>query len=247
VREIGRQLQAHVGYSSPVLILQMFFVRFGGYLASWLVFCCLFGVICAAMCQIESGTAPHVSGSVDAIRNNLERFFRLSLLLFVLLGVVAMIAVGLVVGGGSYWISRRQFHPSGSTIRVVGYGLAGSVLLLLSRFGLAMPAVVLDDCRVGQAIFRSHELTEGKWLILASLLAKSLIGGSIVGMFPFWLAAFVPATTSLPAWFSSVLTAASIAAVAVVGPTMFIGFALLYLRMSAQLERDGRCLVAGSG
>jgi hypothetical protein len=39
--------------------------------------------------------------------------------------------------------------------------------LLAIRLIIAIPAVILDDCRVGQAMFRSEELTEGKWLTLA--------------------------------------------------------------------------------
>jgi hypothetical protein len=49
----------------------------------------------------------------------------------------------------------------------------------------------LDNYRVSQALFRSDELTQGKWLTLAILLAKSLIGGYIAGMFPFWLAGWI--------------------------------------------------------
>jgi len=88
----------------------------------------------------------------------------------------------------------------------------------------------LDDCGVGQAVFRSDELTQGKWLILASVLTKSLVGGYLAGMFPFWLTLWIWPYVQLPGW---VATAASIAGVTVVEPTMFIGFALLYLRMSA--------------
>jgi hypothetical protein len=82
-------------------------------------------------------------------------------------------------------------------------------------------------------VFRSDELTEGKWLTLAALLGKSIIGGYIAGMWPFWLASWIRASTPLPAWFPWALTGASFAGVTVVEPTMFIGFALLYLRTSA--------------
>ncbi|HEY4840344.1 MAG TPA: hypothetical protein VIH78_00145 [Terriglobales bacterium] len=79
-------------------------------------------------------------------------------------------------------------------------------------------------------MFRSDELTEGKWVTLAVLLAKSLIGGYIVGMFPFWLAGWIWAYVRLPL---RVLTVASIAGVTVVEPFLFVGFALLYIKMTA--------------
>jgi hypothetical protein len=65
---------------------------------------------------------------------------------------------------------------------------------------------------------------------LAILLAKSLIGGYIAGMFPFWLAGWIWAYVRVPWQF---LTIASFAAVTVVEPFMFIGFALLYVRTVA--------------
>ena len=242
VREMSRQLQA-AGHLSFALISQMLFVRVGGYLASWLSFCCLFGVICAATCQIESGALPDVSGSAGVLRKNLVRFLQLSLLLFAMLGV-AMMLVGLLVGVFFFWRSQQHLHFNALTIRIVAYGLGGLVLLVFSRFGLAMPAVILDDCKVGQAIFRSDELTERKWLILASLLAKSTIGGYVAGMLPFWLAAFIQTNTPLPSWFSWALSGASVLGVAVVEPSMFIGFALLYLRTSALLVPDSGALTS---
>jgi hypothetical protein len=88
-------------------------------------------------------------------------------------------------------------------------------------------------------MFRSDELTEGEWLILAILLAKSLIGGYIAGMFPFWLAGWIWAYVRLPWRF---LAVASISAVTVVEPFMFIGFALLYIRMAALSSASSEAL-----
>lgn len=82
-------------------------------------------------------------------------------------------------------------------------------------------------------MFRSEKLTQGKWLTLAALLTKSLIGGYIAAMCPYWLASFVHAPAPLPSWFPWILTIASMIAVNVVEPTMFVGFGLLYLKMSA--------------
>jgi hypothetical protein len=120
----------------------------------------------------------------------------------------------------------------------------GLAVLVFSRFALAMPALILDNCGVGQSILRSDELTERKWLTLATLLVKSLVGGYVAGMCPFWLASWILANVSLPPWFPWFLDAASIAAVIVVEPTMFIGFALLYLEMSGLLNTPGDALVA---
>ena len=62
------------------------------------------------------------------------------------------------------------------------YGLVGLAILVVSRFFLAVPAVILDDCRVGQAMFRSDKLTQGKLLTLAALISLIdkgyLLGGT---------------------------------------------------------------------
>ena len=61
---------------------------------------------------------------------------------------------------------------------------------------------------------------------------KSLIGGYVAAMLPFWMASSILGNILVPWWFNWVLTAASIAAASVVEPIMFIGFTLLYLQRS---------------
>jgi hypothetical protein len=144
-----------------------------------------------------------------------------------------------------FWVLHhghiRQTH---FLITVVSFGVLALALLVLSRFALAIPAVILDDCKVGQAMFRSDELTEGKWLILAVLLAKCLVGGYVAAFWPFWLASVIHVTTPLPTWFPWILTVASIIGVTVAEPTMFVGFALLYLKTSALGSPPNRVLAS---
>jgi hypothetical protein len=230
--EIARQL--HRGFGLVGLqteILKIWLANSAGYVVSWMAFSFSFGAICSGVRQIEEGVVPSVSDSFAAVRERLGSFLRLSLLLLVLL-VVGVAAAGLLYLG-VLWAFQRQLRTSHFAIQVVWLGFAYGTLLLLSRFGLAMPAIIMDNCRVSQAIFRSDELTEGKWLTLGVLLAKSLVGGYFVGMCPFWLASWIPANVPLPFWFPWALTVASIAGVTVVEPPMFIGFVLLYSRKSA--------------
>ena len=91
-------------------------------------------------------------------------------------------------------------------------------------------------------MFRSDELTEGEWLELAAILAKSIIGGYVAAMSPFWLAAWIIPAVARPLLFPWLLTFLSVIGVTVVEPTMFIGFALLYLRKS-QSSASGKALV----
>jgi membrane-anchored glycerophosphoryl diester phosphodiesterase (GDPDase) len=223
-------------------MLEIFFVNQAEYLVMWIASCLSFGAICSATQQIKEGTIQSFQDSFAAVRRRTGPLLRLSLLLYFI--ACLMMAAASLVSTGFIWIARqRHAHLSHFTIQLVVVTTVALVFLVFSRFMLAMPALILDDCRVGQAVLRSDELTEGKWLTLAVLLAKSLVGGYVVAMCPYWLASWILAGTSLPSWFPWFLDAASVAAVIVVEPTMFIGFALLYLEMSALPAAPGDALV----
>jgi len=240
VREIVQHLPRGAGLSGhPGEMLEIWFASGAGYLVSWMAFCFSFGAICSAVHQIAAGIVPSVPNSFAVVRERMGSFLRLSLLLLFLF-LVAIAAASLLWVTILWVLNLRRFHLSGFAMQVLPFGFGA--LLLLSRFGLAMPAVILDNCRVGQAMFRSDALTEGKWLTLVALLAKSVIGGYVAGMCPFWLARWIPLSAPLPSWFPWVLTVASIAAVTVVEPTMFIGFALLYSGTSSLSSTSSEAL-----
>ena len=229
VREILRGLPRGLemlGHQTEVFEIGL--INLARFLVSWLAVAFSFGAICIAIRQVTGGTVPSVPGGIAEVRERAGPFMRLSLVLFISLVVEFAVATGLIgtlVGLG--------LHFSRFGILLLSYCLMGALLLVFSRFALAIPAVVLDNCRIGQALFRSDELTQGQWLTLAALLGKSLLGGYLAGMCPFWLAYWIRGIMVLPSWFSWILSAASIAAVTVVEATMFIGFALLYLETSA--------------
>jgi len=233
IREIGQHLR--VGSETLKLgILKIWLVNSAQALVIWMAFAFSLGAISIAMRKITRGVVPSVADIFAEIRERTGPFLRISLLLFLLLLVT--FAVFFMLSGGVFWVlGELHVHPTHfkTLVNLLVGGLMGLVLLIFSRFVLAMPAVILDDCKVLQALFRSDELTEGKWLTLAVLLADFAIGSYIAGMWPFWLASWIPANIALPPWFPWILTVVSIAGVTVVDATVFIGFALLYLRMSA--------------
>lgn len=232
VREILRPL-ARGAHPLAHQILEIGFINYSAWFVSWIAFSFVFGAICIALEESVAGFTPSAWSSFVHIRERLSPFLRLSLLLLVLVAITEGVSIAL--GTGVFWILHRlQVHRSGFLVSGVSYVLVGLALLVASRFFLAVPAVILDDYSVGRAMLRSDELTQGKWLAMAALLAKSLIGGYVAGMCPFWLASFVRVSVPLPSWFPWILTIASIIGVTVVEPTMFIGFALLYLKTSAQ-------------
>ena len=205
------------------------FVNSSGWAASWIAFSLSFAAICSAVESITAGFEGSVMDSFHALSEQFVTVLRLAVLLLVSF-LALEVVFGLLILGALVPLLKSL---SG---RLPIYGLGHVPLAMgswiISRFGLAIPAVVLDDVGVRQGLIRSYKLTRGKSLILAILLAKSIIGGYVAGMLPFWLAGVIPAYISLPSWFPWLLTFASVAAVAFVEPVMFIGLALLYLKTS---------------
>jgi hypothetical protein len=224
---ISRQLFSGYRSIDRAILLEAYSLRGTQWLASWMIFSLLFVIICFATREIHGGRSPDFSRFLSGMRHRIARFVGVSLLL---LGItlVALFLATLAQSAVIWMAIRLHFHGLPSMALWLLLGVLA--LLPVSRFGLAIPAVFLGDFSVSQSMFRSDELTEGKWLILGALLAKSLIGGYVAGMSPFWLGSFIP--LPFAGWFLWVLRAFSIAAVSAVEPVMFIGFALLYMRMS---------------
>ena len=230
--EISRQVYWEGGIlRHPIRIVEIGLATWGGYFVSWLAFCFSFGAICTAVEHAHAGFDVSIPDSFAAVRERLGPFLRLSLLLWLVFVTLIILAMFFSVAILS-WIESHSTSAPGLGIRLLSLGLFGLVALILSRFSLAIPALILDDCLVKRAMFLSDELTRGNWPILAALLFKSIAGGYVAGMLPFWLARWIPADISLPSWFPWALTGISIATVTVVEPIMFIGFALLYLETS---------------
>lgn len=201
-RNEGREIAKHIPRGVEALghkteILESFLANQLGFFVSWTGFSVSFGAICYAVRRIAAGVIPSVPDSFAAVRSRMGPFLRISVLLYSIL--IVLLAAALLLSVGAVWVlSKHQVHRSFFTIRFVPFVAVGLALLVFSRFGLAIPALLLDSCRVGQAIFRSDKLTQGKWLTLAILLIKSVVGGYLAGMCPFWIAARIPARFPVP-------------------------------------------------
>jgi len=112
----------------------------------------------------------------------------------------------LLVTMATVWIlDQLHTHPTGLANSAIIYAYSGLGLLVFSRFALAIPALVLDDLGVGESIFISDKLTHGKWLYSSILLTKSVVGGDVAAMLPFWLARGLPlGDLEFSSWFPGV-------------------------------------------
>jgi len=238
--EISQDILRRVPHNPAIVeqymeLLESFVVRLGGWLVSWIVYCFAFAGITVAIRGIESGSAPLAEESLTTIRERPMLFLRVAVALYLLL----LVSVGLALGSGLILVglwSKLNFRPLNSGgIQATLAALLFVFLLALSRFGLALPATVLDGLTVRQSLFRSDELTSGRLRILVALLLKSVAGSYIMAIAPFWIAGHVFGQHFVPVREWWVLTALSFLGVLVVEPTMFIGFALLYIRSTQPL------------
>jgi hypothetical protein len=119
-------------------------IRLTRYLINWIIFSLLFGALCIATQKIESGASPGVPEWLNAVRTRLGSLLRISLLLF---GIAAVVVCTESLGAeGVVWASRR-LHWHSYALWAVLYGITCLAALILARFGLAIPAAMLDGCR----------------------------------------------------------------------------------------------------
>jgi hypothetical protein len=231
-RELLSQMFVRPG-DYKLIWLKITLLANGAHLIGGLASCASFAAICVAVARITAGSSPLALACLAEIRKRIAPVLRLSLLLIVLIWLAIMISSTSIAA--VFFFFPAQARVNSIAIRAIGWTVLSLGLLLVSRFGLAMPAVMLDNYKVGRAMFRSDELTERKWLTLAILLIKSVFGGYIAAMLPFWIAPLIWRYEQLPPWY---LTLASYLGVTLVEPFMFIGFALLYIRMSSQTSGE---------
>lgn len=235
-RDSGREItrDARLTWQTHSLYLTMievWLVNTIGWAVSWTFFSFAFASICMAVRRIANSEQPSSMQAFQEVAPRISHFLRITLLLFVIFLVLVHFAEFFLLGPALRVMSRFSQYPF--TPFILGVFFYMGIALIVSRFALAIPAVVLDNSGVVQSIFRSDALTEKKWTILTILLTKSILGGYVASMLPFWFGSWLLTSfhvTTVVWWFSYACTAASVASVSYVEPIMFIGFALLYIR-----------------
>jgi hypothetical protein len=213
------------GALSPLAIFEISIITQASYFGSWMLFCTAYACISLAIAQVTAGEIPVVITCFMDLRTHSWSFLKVSFLLYVFLGIGYFISISVI----SIPLVIFNFRMSGLTRHLFGYVLSFLAMLVLSRFALAVPAVVLDNFTVRRSISLSDELTHGRWTVLGALIVKSVWGGYIAGMLPFWIADVTYPYVHFQVW---VLRVASVAAVILVEPIMFIGFSLMYINAS---------------
>lgn len=214
---------AILNHMSEVLESDAF--RIGGLLLNWLLYCFAFSGIAVAVLKLVDGERAVAEECFGPVREELGAFFRLSLILALLLAI-AFMAAGIV---GVFLYVKFMAHTKAVSI-LLGWTIVFLSCLAVTRFGLALPALVREHCGVSRSLARSVELTKGCWTILALLLLESVGGSYLI----YQLVIKFVNTPLVHRFAPEELRWAAVVLSLLLGvllqPHILIGFALLYMR-----------------
>ena len=200
--------------------------------AYFIVYTVALGASSLAVSELYVGRPVTISEVYRGIRRHVGRLLLLMLLVSVRVGGVAFtgatfltVAIGMTAAGNSPFLSI-----------LVGFlGLlasGGLCIFMLLRYGVAVPALVLENLTARNAIRRSIELTEGsRFRVFLLGVCATMISYAGIALFqgPFGMAAlFAGAETTRGFWLSLAGVVSGTIGNTFTAPIMIVGLALLY-------------------
>jgi hypothetical protein len=226
----------------PIEIAEAALLRFGGFVADWVIYCFAFAGIAVAVDELEAEKQPTAEACFAGARERLVKFFGLSLALWFICVLAfafwTFVTTALIVQLGKANLLRNF---------AVSLPLYFVPIWVLSRFGLAIPAFVLEKSSISKAFFRSDELTAGCWAILAILLLESVGGSYLVFLLIQWLVWQAANHGVAPSWIANLGLPLGLLIGFFLEPHMFIGFALLFVRRSSHSAQATATSAVGMG
>lgn len=233
--EILRQL-------APVLViaLAMLIVVLVG---SFLIYSVALGATANALSGVHLGRTATVKSAYQGLKGKVGRLFGLTfLILFLAFGIyLAMIIVGVLLGVALALLVRAVTPAAGLALAIAIGGLiilivvAGLVLgvIFLLRYALAVPALVLENLAVKEALNRSVFLTKGykgQIFLIAMLMYLVTAVVSVVFQAPFLVVGLVLGFKFgiMPLWLRIPYAISAGAGGALAGPFLMIALALAY-------------------
>jgi hypothetical protein len=206
--------------------------------AYWLLYSMALGATAYAISGVHLGKLPTVRESYRSMKGQVLRIIDLLLTVGIrIFGVMALSMVGFVaiILTGAEFRTAPLVAVGGILLAVAG--MAASVVLaiwLVLRYGVSVPALVLEKLRAKEAIRRSVFLTKGNLgrVFLIGLL-MTLVSATVSGLLqgPFLVATMVVAIHNkgaAPFWLNIPTAIAGGIGQALTGPLLMIGLALLY-------------------
>jgi hypothetical protein len=223
---------AQMGFAFGMVI--MFFSYFTLYAVA-------LGATTYAISEVHLGRLPTVRGAYRSIRGRAGRLFLLILgVLFRVLGIFILFIVGVgAIGAGAGALGGAGLGPLLAIVFII-FSLLGMLaaavvaVLMLLRYGVAVPALLLENLRPKEAIRRSIQLTQGNLgRVFLIVFLMSMVSWTVAMMCqgPFLAATMILAVKgqgAAPLWLQVISNVAGGVGQAVTGPLLMIGLSLLY-------------------
>ena len=233
--EVLRQLAPMLVASFAFLIVFL--------IVSFLIYAVALGATTYALSEVHLGRTVTVSSAYRSLRGKLGRLFGLVFaFLFIAFGVYLLMFAGALVVAIALGSLLRVAAPGSAVLLGIGVvavtmvlflaGMVAGVIFLL-RYGVAVPALVLENVGIGQALKRSAFLTrgyKGQILVIGVLMYLVTVVVAFVFQAPFFVASLVLGFKLgvMPLWLRVPYAVSAGAGGALAGPFLMIALALAY-------------------
>ena len=220
------------------------------FVVMFVVYSIVHGATAYALSEVHLGRTTTIVGAFRALRGKVWRLldvvFSIGLRIF---GVFAGFMALMLLMIGAMSLTSQGGRPDPVFIILVVLlmfagiiGVAVLSMLMVMRYALSVPALVLENIPARQAIRRSVALAKGNLgRIFLIMLLMYLINMAVAALFqgPFMVAMFVVGARNgvMPLWISLPMTVSGGIGGALVGPLMVIGLTLLYV--DARVRKEG--------
>jgi len=215
-------------------LLEIVFFRWFGFAVDWILYCFAFAATCVAVSKLAKDEQARADDCFGPVREKMGGFLRLTIALgLCVFGslAAAFTFLAVIVITSHYRISALNRDQ----IAVLTTSVIGMFFWGVSRFGLAMPGLILNGEGVWNAFRRSWRLTAGCWSILGLLLLESVGGALLAYKAPIWILHLAYSHRLASTWMWWAASLVGFALGLLLQPHMPVGFALLYLRRSNDL------------
>lgn len=233
----GADLPQVPGFGAMAVMVGGIFVATIAYLV---VYAVSLGATTLAVADIYQGRTSTVAGVYGRMRGRIGRLVWLLAIMSFRAGGLALIGI---VTASALMGGMAVFSPVAAvlvfTVALIAVGLGW--LFMMLRWGVAVPAALLEDHGARAAIRRSIELTRGRLgrVLLLAVLATIITYAAILlfqGPFIMGIMMAGPDSKSL-LWLGLASNVSGAVGTALTGPIMIIGLALLYY--DARIREEG--------
>jgi hypothetical protein len=199
--------------------------------AYFVVYTVALGATSMAVSELYLGRTAGIAEVYSRMRGRLGRLVVLILLFGLRVGGVAFGGtVLLAISAGLIALASPVLAAIG--VMLAAIALSGLCVFMTMRYGVAVPALVLEDLTAWQALKRSVELTAGSlWRVLLLFFLTTVVSYAGLALFqgPFAVASFVAGPdTPRGFWLSLAGVASGTIGGTLTAPIMVVGLALLY-------------------